>query len=179
MDEEVLAFGSFRLIPAQRAFFENGKPVRLGSRAFDILTALVERSGETIAKEELIARVWPDTVVEEAALRVHVAALRKALGDGRAGKRYIANHPGRGYAFVAPMTRENALQVPVAPTGTTEAGNLPAILTRIVGRDELIGALATQLARRRWLCFAGDSARARAGRRSFLAQLRSGRASSG
>ena len=74
MDEEVFAFGSFRFIPAQRILFEDGKPLRLGGRAFDILIALVERAGDTISKEELIARVWPDTVVEEAALRVHVAA---------------------------------------------------------------------------------------------------------
>ena len=85
---------------------EDGKPLRLGSRALDILVTLVESAGETIRKDQLIARTWPDTVVDEGALRVHVAALRKALGDGRAGKRYIANIPGRGYSFVAPVTRE-------------------------------------------------------------------------
>jgi len=57
----------------------------------DILITLVEGAGETIRKDQLMARAWPDTVVEENALRVHVAALRKPLGDGRAGKRYIAN----------------------------------------------------------------------------------------
>ena len=96
MDEEVFAFGSFRLIPARRMLSEEGKTMRIGGRALDILAALLERAGETISKEELIARAWPDTVVEEAALRVHVAALRKTLGDGRAGKRYIANLSGRG-----------------------------------------------------------------------------------
>jgi DNA-binding winged helix-turn-helix (wHTH) protein len=94
MNEEVLTFGPFRLRPAQRTLSKDGKPVRIGGRALDILAALTERAGETISKEELIARGWPDTVVEEAALRVHVAALRKALGDGRAGKRYIANDAG-------------------------------------------------------------------------------------
>jgi len=87
VDEEVFAFGSFRLIPAQRMLLEDGKPLRLGSRAFDILATLVERAGETIRKDQLIARTWPDMVVDEGALRVHVAALRKALGDGQAGKR--------------------------------------------------------------------------------------------
>ena len=81
MDEEIFAFGSFRLIPAQRTLFEDRKALRLGSRAFDILVALVERPGETLSMEELIARAWQGTVVDEAALRVHVAALRKALGD--------------------------------------------------------------------------------------------------
>ena len=122
MDEEVFAFGSFRLIPAQRTLFEDGKALRLGSRSFDILVALIERAGQTISKEELIARAWPDTVVEEAALRVHVAALRKTLGDGRAGKRYIANHPGRGYAFVAPVTRENAPSATAVPDGAARGG---------------------------------------------------------
>ena len=155
MDEEVFAFGSFRFIPVQRMLSEDGKPVRLGSRALDILVALVDRPGETISKEELIARAWPDTVVEEAALRVHVAALRKALGDGRAGKRYIANHVGRGYAFVAPVTREKALAATAAPTGMAEAGNLPAMLTRIVGRDGVISSLAQQLLRHRFITIVG------------------------
>ena len=75
--------------------FEDGKPLRLGSWAMDILIALVEGAGETIHKDQLIAGTWPDTVVDEGALRVHVAALRKALGEGRARKRYIVNNPGR------------------------------------------------------------------------------------
>jgi len=105
MDEESFAFGSFRLIPAQRVVLDGDTPMRLGSRAFDILLALVERAGETLSRDQLIARTWPDTVVEEGALRVHVAALRKALGDRSAGTRYIANVPGRGYRFVASVTR--------------------------------------------------------------------------
>src|SRR5215831_17348180 len=104
---------------------DDGKPLRLGSRALDILIALVERAGETITKEQLIARIWPDMVVDEGALRVHVAALRKALGDGRAGRRYVANNPGRGYAFSAPVVREKTASPPVVPTGMAEAGNLP------------------------------------------------------
>lgn len=155
MDEETFAFGSFRLIPAQRILLEGGEPLRLGSRAFDILVALIERAGETVSKEELIARAWPDTTVEEAALRVHVAALRKALGDGRDGRRYIANNPGRGYTFVAPIMRENASPALVAPNGTAESGSLPTLLTRIVGRDEIIAALSTRLARRRFLTIVG------------------------
>ena len=139
-EDENFVFEPFRLIPAQRLLLEDGKPLRLGSRALDILVALVERAGETISKEQLIARAWPDTIVEEAALRVHVAALRKALGDGRAGRRYIANNPGRGYSFIAPVARENAPSTSAAPEGMAEASNLPAPLTRIVGRDEIIAA---------------------------------------
>jgi predicted ATPase/DNA-binding winged helix-turn-helix (wHTH) protein len=134
---------------------DEGEPLHLSSRALDILIALVERAGETIRNDQLIARTWPETVVAENALRVHVAALRKTLGDGRAGKRYIVNNPGRGYTFVAPVTREIRHLAPAATDGTSAAGNLPVSLTRIVGRDEIIAALATQLIQRRFLTIVG------------------------
>jgi DNA-binding winged helix-turn-helix (wHTH) protein len=155
MDEEAFAFGSFRLIPAQRMLLSNGKPVRLGSRAFDILVALVERAGETIPRNQLVARAWPDTVVEEGALRVHVAALRKALGDGRAGRRYVVNTPGRGYTFVAPVTREHTHADDISANRAGAANNLPARLTHIIGRDDTVAALAAQLARHRFLTIVG------------------------
>jgi predicted ATPase/DNA-binding winged helix-turn-helix (wHTH) protein len=156
MDEETFAFGSFHLIPAQRMLFEDGRPLRLGSRALDILVTLVERAGETIHKDQLIARTWPDTVVDEGALRTHVAALRKTLGDGRAGNRYIANNSGRGYSFVAPVTREQGRAAATAPPDRAAVrGNLPAPLTSIVGRDDIIAALAAQLGRRRFLTIVG------------------------
>jgi len=155
MDEEIFTFGSFRLIPAQRALLDDGKPLRLGNRALDILITLVEHAGETISKEQLIAHTWPDTVVDDGALRVHIGALRKALGDGRAGRRYVANNPGRGYAFVAPVTREHPLAATVATNGAAASGNLPTPFTRIVGRDDVIAALAAQLARRRFLTIVG------------------------
>jgi DNA-binding winged helix-turn-helix (wHTH) protein len=87
MNEPAISFGPFRLLPSQR-------PVRLGSRAFDILATLVERAGEVVDKDELIARAWPTTVVEEGNLRLQVSALRRALGDGRAGRRYVVTVPG-------------------------------------------------------------------------------------
>ena len=108
LDEEAFVFGAFRLLPAQRILLEDGKPVNLGSRALDVLVALVESAGDTIHKDKLIARVWPDTFVGEGNLRFQVATLRKAIGDGRDGNRFIANIPGRGYTFVAPVTREHA-----------------------------------------------------------------------
>jgi DNA-binding winged helix-turn-helix (wHTH) protein len=70
----------------------------------DTLIALVERAGEIVTQQDLIARVWPDVTVEEANLRVHIASLRKALEDGREGARYIVTVPGRGYCFVAEVT---------------------------------------------------------------------------
>jgi predicted ATPase/DNA-binding winged helix-turn-helix (wHTH) protein len=155
MDGETFVFGSFQLIPAQRLLLDNGNPLRLGSRALDILIALVESAGETIHKDRLIARTWPDTVVDEGALRAHLAALRKAMGDGRAGKRYIVNNPGRGYTFVAPVMREPAHPDPASADGATVVNNLSAPLTRIVGRDDTIAGLATQLGRRRFLTIVG------------------------
>src|SRR3981081_3868532 len=86
-----IAFGPFRLYPEQRMLLRANAPLQLGSRAREILLALVERAGEIVKKNELIARVWPDTIVEEGTLRVHIAALRKALGDGQAGMRHVEN----------------------------------------------------------------------------------------
>src|SRR5215469_6390903 len=155
VDKETFAFGPFRLAPGQRVLFEDGKPLRLGSRALDILIALVEGAGETIRKDRLIARAWPDTVVDEGALRVHIAALRKALGEGHAGKRYIANNPGRGYTFVAPVTREHVQPTPAARNERSAANNLPVPLIRIVGRADIIATLTAQLPQRRLLTIVG------------------------
>src|ERR1700689_1659429 len=103
MGEPAISFGPFRLLSGQRLLLERGKPVRLGSRAFDILTALVERAGQVVGKDELIARAWPATFVDEANLKIQVSALRRALGDGQGDNRYIATVVGRGYNFVAPI----------------------------------------------------------------------------
>jgi DNA-binding winged helix-turn-helix (wHTH) protein len=102
-------FGPFRLFPSQRLLLEGNRKVQLGSRAFDILTILVERAGEVVGKNELIARVWPDVFVEASNLKVQVSALRRSLGDAplgkaRAGRCYIVTIPGRGYNFVAPVS---------------------------------------------------------------------------
>jgi DNA-binding winged helix-turn-helix (wHTH) protein len=99
------SFGRFRLLPAQRLLLERDEPVRIGSRALDILIVLVARPGELVSKQELMAHVWPDTFVAPANLTVHIAALRRALGDGRDGNRFLLNIPGRGYQFVASVTR--------------------------------------------------------------------------
>src|ERR1700758_161757 len=109
-----LKFGPFELSIGERLLRREGVMLPLGSRAFDILIYLAERPGEVIAKQELIDHVWSDVTVEEGSLRVHVAAIRKALGDGQFGIRYIANIKGRGYSFVGTV-------VPL--TGSTESGN--------------------------------------------------------
>src|SRR5262249_32209639 len=100
------AFGTFRLFVTQRVLVEGNRAVRLGSRALEILFALLEHPGEVVRKARLIQRVWPDVVVEEGTLRVHIAALRKVLGEGHSGTRYIENVTGHGYRFVAPVSKQ-------------------------------------------------------------------------
>jgi DNA-binding winged helix-turn-helix (wHTH) protein len=99
-----ISFGSFRLLPSQLLLLEGDRPVPLGSRAMEILIVLLERPSELVSKQELMARVWPNTVVQPENLKVHISALRRALRDGRDGNRFIINIPGRGYCFVAPAT---------------------------------------------------------------------------
>ena len=103
----VVAFGPYRLMPLQRIVLHDRTPLQLGSRAREILVALVERAGEVVEKRELLRRVWPGMVVEEATLRVHINTLRKALREGEAGARYVESVTGRGYRFVAPVMAVN------------------------------------------------------------------------
>jgi predicted ATPase/DNA-binding winged helix-turn-helix (wHTH) protein len=153
-DQQII-FGPFLLLPAEQLLLESGKPVRVGSRALEILAALVERAGDLVSKDELIQRVWPNTVVEETNLKVHIAALRRALGDGRDGNRYIVNIPGRGYRFVAAVSSPDAL-VTASATGTAaRSRGLPASLTRIIGRSEAMQTTATLLSERRFVTLVG------------------------
>src|SRR5262245_28224428 len=96
-----VSFGSFSLLPKQFLLLEGDKPVPLGSRALEILIALLERRGELVSKQDLTARVWPKLFVDPSNLTVHMSALRRALRDGRDGRRFIVNIRGRGYCFVA------------------------------------------------------------------------------
>jgi predicted ATPase/DNA-binding winged helix-turn-helix (wHTH) protein len=156
VDEEAFVFGSFRLIPSRRELLEDGNPLRLGSRALDILVTLVRSAGETVHKDRLIACAWPDVVVDEGALRVHVAALRKALGDGHDGKHYIANIAGCGYSFVAPVSRQQRQEPAAPPPNRPGLGNsFPASLTRVIGRAEIISTVVERAAQRRFLTIVG------------------------
>src|SRR5215207_3882287 len=94
-------FGPFRLDPVKRRLLRDGEPVPLTPKAFETLLALVEQSGKTVEKDELMRRVWPGAVVEENNLNQNITALRKTLGDSRHESQYIATVPGLGYRFVA------------------------------------------------------------------------------
>lgn len=147
-----IIFGPFCVMPGKRLLLRDGEPVDIGGRALDLLVALAERPGRVISKRELLKRVWPDIIVEEGSLRFHMAGLRKILGDGENGDRYISTQVGVGYAFVAPITvspREEGEGAPlaamaVAPVRTTSAGNLPP-RTPLIGRDADARLLAGRL----------------------------------
>jgi DNA-binding winged helix-turn-helix (wHTH) protein len=114
-------FGPFQFIPFSRSLLRADKILPLGSRAREILLVLIERPGVLVAKRELSARVWTNTVVEEGALRVHVAALRRTLGDREGGPRYIETVHGIGYRFVAPVSRfETSASATLSELNTTE-----------------------------------------------------------
>jgi predicted ATPase/DNA-binding winged helix-turn-helix (wHTH) protein len=141
-----ITFGPFRLFPKEGLLLEADRPVRLGSRALDLLVALVERPGQLVTNKELMARIWSDVYVEPNNLTVHIAALRRALGDGRDGNRYLINIRGRGYRFVAPVAHAD---------NRTCRHNLPAQVTRLVGRDETLRLLARRISEDRFLTIVG------------------------
>jgi len=149
--EEPLAFGSFELLRSDREIFNGGARVRIGGRALDILIALVERRGEMVTKRELMSIAWPHSMVEESNLRVHISALRKLLGEGQEGQRFIDNVAGRGYVFVAPVTR-NTLSGAAA-----KATRGPTVANRLVGRDRVVVDLVNHAAERRLLTIVGPA----------------------
>lgn len=151
-----ISFGPFTLTPGERLLLRQGMPVGLGTRSFDILAALAARPNEIVSKKDLLALVWPDATVEEGSLRFHVANLRKALGDGKDGARYIATLTGRGYCFVAPVSRSDGQNgVAREVVASYPQANLPGRLIRMVGRTGDTVALSTQLAGSRFVTIVG------------------------
>ncbi|QXI09949.1 ATP-binding protein [Pseudomonas zeae] len=150
---QALGFGPYRIHPGQRLVLEGEQPLRLGRRAMDILLILLAHAGEVVSKQQLMAGVWPDSVVEDINLRVHMAALRKALGDGQAGQRYIITVAQRGYSFVAPVLPQSMEERPVGDAGGRH--NLPLRRTRMLGRQALVDSLMTQLPRQRCITLVG------------------------
>src|SRR5215472_10223766 len=153
---DVLSFGPFRLAPGERLLIREGAPIELGARALDILIALASRPNEVITKKELLAHVWPDVTVEESSLRFHMASLRKALDDGKDGARYITTLPGRGYCFVAPVSPASSPRDDAhGRAGNFPHANLPNRLNRVLGRDDDILKVSTQLTASRFVTVVG------------------------
>src|SRR5690242_4471381 len=91
-----VSFGRFRVLSHRRDLLADGRPIKLGGRAFDVLMALIEARGAAVGKDALLARVWPGRIVEENSLQTQISALRAAFG---AERELIRTVPGRGYQF--------------------------------------------------------------------------------
>jgi DNA-binding winged helix-turn-helix (wHTH) protein len=149
-----LRFGPFELSIGERVLRRDGRVLPLWDRALDILTYLAGRPGEVIAKQELMEHVWSDVTVEEGSLRVHVAAIRKALGDSQFGNRYIANIKRRGYSFVGTV---------VALAGGRESRNdrsrqrrrLPMRPPMMIDRESVISEVGDRLRNERFVILIG------------------------
>jgi len=151
-----LSFGPFTVTPRERLVTRDGVALALGAKAFDILIALTSRPNQVVSKWDLMALVWPGLTVEEANLRFHVAALRKALGDGKDGARYITTLSGRGYCFVAPISKAE-IAAERRPAQRTELPpvKLPNRLQRMVGRDDAVAAVSNKLIGSRFVTIVG------------------------
>ncbi|MDE1145980.1 MAG: winged helix-turn-helix domain-containing protein [Azospirillaceae bacterium] len=152
--EVVYRFGPFSLYPS-RHLLTAGRPVALGGRAMGLLVALVERAGQEVGRDELMALAWPSTHVADNNLRVQMTKLRDALNRGDDSQAYIATNPGRGYRFIAPVLREmvgitaGTTASPLSPAVAASPGRTP------VGRAEVIVALAAKLERHRLVSIVG------------------------
>ena len=153
-----IRFANAEIRPSERQLLIDGKPAALGSRAFDVLLALVERRERLVRKNELLDLVWPDTVVEENNLQSQVSQLRKLLGP-----QAISTIPGRGYRFTATVDESPSSGTAAAPqaagaprgeasappTTTALRTNLPAVLPSLIGRDDDLLALGALIDRHR------------------------------
>jgi predicted ATPase/DNA-binding winged helix-turn-helix (wHTH) protein len=142
MEVRCFSFGPFVLIPARQALLRRGAQVRLGTRALEILTVLVQRPGAVIDKQELMSLVWTDTFVDDSNLKVQIAALRKTLDEDGSQPSCIATVIGRGYRFVEPV-----LDCPMSGAIEHE-GHLngpPNHLEHLFGRNDVVLRVAGQV----------------------------------
>jgi adenylate cyclase len=159
---EGISLGRFRLDLGRRELLRDGQPVRIHRRALGILCALVEAKGEIVSKDELMARLWPDRIVEEGSLHVHVSALRKALDGHDGGHNLVATVPGRGYRLAdqtnlgPTRVAENALppQLPLPDKPSIAVipfQNLGSDPDQEYFADGMVEEIITALSRIRWL----------------------------
>ena len=151
IEDRIIAFGPFELRIGERRLLRDGSVVDLGGRGMDLLIALAETPGTVIDQRSLLERAWPNMTVGEGSLRVAISGLRRALGEGEQGSRYIANVSGRGYCFVAPLKQmaSASLLGPLSRPATLPAPR------RLIGRDEVIDALARRLKESRFISLIG------------------------
>ena len=150
---KIASFGPFRLHATERLLEQNGTPLKIGSRALDILITLLEHAPEVVSKRDLMRRVWGQLLVDEVSLRVHVNALRKRLGPGDSSVSYITNIPGRGYCFTGAVNWEKAEATPRKVSRA--APQLPREPLLMVGRDNAIRELTALLKKQRFVSIVG------------------------
>ena len=164
--EMPLAFGRFLLLPHRRELFADSQPVRLGGRAFDVLMALVDARGSVLSKDALMERAWPGRIVEESALQSQISALRAAFGADRDLIRTIS---GRGYQFTgeihavpvdadahADVTDARAAAPSVPLPGEYASTNLPAPLSELIGRDDVLAEIQNLVSAHRLVALTGS-----------------------
>ena len=153
----VYSLGPFLLHTNERLLAKDGVRIAIGSRALDVLIALTERAGVIVSVRELIARAWPDTVVEEANLRIQIAALRRLFGGSDDASRYVVNVPGRGYLLVAPVHRVDAdTGSPIDDNSAAVRQNgLPPPPSSMIGRTETVAELVADLSSERLISLVG------------------------
>ncbi|AOJ04085.1 hypothetical protein WS70_19560 [Burkholderia mayonis] len=148
--EATIALGRFELDMDRRVLTDDGDIVHIGSRAFDILAALASADGRLVTKDELMQVVWPDTVVEENNIQVHLSAVRKALGRDRD---LIITIPGRGYQLVQRRREAAVADAPCTPASAMRG--LPMQKIRLIGRDDDVKQAREMLDRTRVLTLTG------------------------
>jgi DNA-binding winged helix-turn-helix (wHTH) protein len=153
--EKIFSFGPFRLAPSRQQLFDGDRTLRIGSRALGLLCVLVENAGEVVSKDKLIEAVWSGIWVDEANLRANIAALRRVLGDGRDGRRYVQNVPGRGYLFVEPVYRGEKSYRPLPPSKSAAPQGARSNPERLIGRSEAVENLLSQIAAHRIVSVVG------------------------
>jgi len=146
MDNCVISFGPFRVTRSRRLLERNGEPVHIGSRAFDVLSQLLEHHGQIVSHKALMAAVWPRTTVSEGNLRYQMTVLRKALGDGETKYCRITNVPGRGYCFTAPISQgeETSLPPKLAGLAVTRPNPIPPPVP-LIRREDTIGEIKNRV----------------------------------
>jgi predicted ATPase/DNA-binding winged helix-turn-helix (wHTH) protein len=145
------AFDAFLLFPGQRLLKRDGKAIRIGDKALDLLIVLTESPGKIFCKADLANRVWHREWVEDVTIRVTIGALRKVLGRTPEGADYIVNTVGRGYSFSASVQVERwprpTAKIDVSEVGADgpEPGRVPWLLKPVIGRrndvERIVGLL--------------------------------------
>jgi TolB-like protein len=152
MSSEEVRFGRFRFDLGRRELWRDGVPVRLGSRALDVLSMLAGAAGNVVTKDELLARVWPGLVVEENNLQVQVSALRKALDEDQSGQSYLITVPGRGYRFIGLVESSNEPALPDKPSiAVLPFQNMSDDPKQEYFADGMVEDITTALSHMRWL----------------------------